>query len=53
MKLFSFSVASTIGKIPALFVEAYSVSHILNLPNRMANRIDSFCCYPVYFLFTV
>ena len=32
MKLFSFSVASTIGKIPALFVEAYSVSHILNLP---------------------
>ena len=32
MRLFSFSVASTIGKVPALFVEAYSVSHILNLP---------------------
>ncbi len=32
MRIFSFSVASTIGKIPALFLETYSVSHILNLP---------------------
>ncbi len=26
-----FSLASTIGKIPALFIEAYSVSHVLAL----------------------
>jgi uncharacterized membrane protein YdjX (TVP38/TMEM64 family) len=31
MKLISFSVASTLGKIPALFVEAYSVSQVLTL----------------------
>lgn len=31
MKLTSFSVASTLGKIPALFVEAYSVSQVLSL----------------------
>ena len=27
----SFSIASTIGKIPALVIEAYSVAHVLNL----------------------
>ncbi len=32
MKLFSFSIASTLGKIPALWVEAYSINHVLNLP---------------------
>ena len=26
-----FSIASTIGKIPALMIEAYSVAHVLNL----------------------
>ncbi|WP_338469394.1 VTT domain-containing protein [Niallia sp. XMNu-256] len=26
-----FSIASTLGKIPALFIEAYSVSHVLTL----------------------
>lgn len=30
MSLLAFSIASTIGKIPALFIEAYSVFHILN-----------------------
>lgn len=31
MNLLSFCFASTIGKIPALFIEAYSVSHVLRL----------------------
>jgi uncharacterized membrane protein YdjX (TVP38/TMEM64 family) len=31
MGLFSFSIASTLGKIPAMFIEAYSVSYVLNL----------------------
>lgn len=35
MKLLPFSIASTIGKIPALFIEAYSVYHILNLSAKI------------------
>ncbi len=31
MKLLSFSIASTLGKIPALYIEAYSAFHVLNL----------------------
>lgn len=31
MSLLSFCFASTLGKIPALFIEAYSVSHVLRL----------------------
>lgn len=31
MGLLTFSIASTLGKIPALFIEAYSVSYVLNL----------------------
>lgn len=31
MKFLPFSIASTAGKIPALFIEAYSVYHVLNL----------------------
>jgi uncharacterized membrane protein YdjX (TVP38/TMEM64 family) len=31
MRLLSFSMASTVGKIPALYIEAYSAFHILNL----------------------
>lgn len=31
MRLITFSIASTIGKIPALFMEAYSVSYVLDL----------------------
>lgn len=32
MRLISFSLASTLGKIPALFIEAYSINHVLQLP---------------------
>jgi len=31
MGLLSFSIASTLGKIPALFIEAYSVFYVFNL----------------------
>ncbi|MFS0646109.1 TVP38/TMEM64 family protein [Siminovitchia sp. 179-K 8D1 HS] len=31
MRLFSFSIASTLGKIPSLFIEAYSVDRVLKL----------------------
>lgn len=31
MRLLSFCTASTIGKIPSLFIEAYSVDHMLSL----------------------
>ena len=31
MRLLSFCIASTIGKIPSLFIEAFSVNHILSL----------------------
>ncbi|WP_338751229.1 TVP38/TMEM64 family protein [Bacillus sp. FJAT-52991] len=31
MRLLSFSIASTIGKIPSLFIEAYSVQKVLEL----------------------
>lgn len=31
MRLLSFCIASTIGKIPSLLIEAYSVDHILSL----------------------
>ena len=31
MRLLPFSIASTLGKIPALYIEAYSTVHILNL----------------------
>lgn len=31
IRLFSFSIASTLGKVPALFIEAYSVSFVLDL----------------------
>jgi len=31
MGLLSFSIASTIGKIPSLLIEAYSVEHVLKL----------------------
>lgn len=30
MNFLSFSIASTLGKIPALYIEAYSVYHVLN-----------------------
>ncbi|MDM5205377.1 TVP38/TMEM64 family protein [Cytobacillus kochii] len=33
--LFSFSIASTLGKIPAMFIEAYSVSYVLNLKSEL------------------
>lgn len=32
MKLISFSVASTLGKVPALWIESYSINHVLQLP---------------------
>lgn len=32
MRLIPFSLASTLGKIPALFIEAYSINHVLQLP---------------------
>lgn len=31
MRLLTFSVASTLGKVPALFIEAYSINHVLHL----------------------
>ncbi len=31
IKLFSFSIASTLGKIPSLLIEAYSINHVLGL----------------------
>lgn len=31
MGFLPFSIASTLGKIPALFIEAYSIYHVLNL----------------------
>ncbi|WP_459502515.1 TVP38/TMEM64 family protein [Bacillus sp. C1] len=34
MSLFSFSIASTIGKIPALLIEVYSAYHVMNGTNE-------------------
>ncbi len=35
MRLIPFCIASTIGKIPSLFIEAYSVDHILSLKQEL------------------
>lgn len=35
MGLLSFSIASTLGKIPALFIEAFTISHALQLKTGM------------------
>ena len=34
MSLLSFSIASTIGKIPALLIEVYSAYHVMNGTNE-------------------
>lgn len=34
MSLLSFSIASTIGKIPALLIEVYSAYHVINGTNE-------------------
>ena len=34
MSLLSFSIASTIGKIPALWIEVYSAYHVMNGTNE-------------------
>lgn len=35
MSLVSYSIASTIGKIPALFIEAYAVMHVLKMESSV------------------
>jgi uncharacterized membrane protein YdjX (TVP38/TMEM64 family) len=49
MRLLSFSIASTLGKIPALFIEAYSAFHILNLKPEW--QLGLFLLVVIIFLF--
>ena len=49
MKLLSFGIASTFGKIPALFIEAYSAIQILNLKTEW--QLGLFLLITVLFLF--
>ena len=50
MSLLSFSIASTIGKIPALLIEVYSAYHVMNGTNEakwivtIAGAIGLFIC---------
>lgn len=46
----TFSLASTVGKIPALFIEAYSVAHVLKLDTKWQILIILLICllYLIY-----
>lgn len=52
MGLLSFSIASTLGKIPALFIEAYTAFHILSFQTELqvALVIMVLCIFLVYVL---
>lgn len=49
MRLLSFSIASTLGKIPALFIEAYSAYHVLKLETEW--QLGLFLLIMILFLF--
>ncbi|KAB7707555.1 hypothetical protein F9802_07360 [Bacillus aerolatus] len=53
MNLLSFTIASTLGKIPSLFIEAYSVNHVLKLTIEwqvgiLLSILFLFACYQVW-----
>lgn len=48
MRLLPFSIASTIGKVPALFMEAFAVSHILKFEKEL--QIAIFLLVAFFFL---
>jgi uncharacterized membrane protein YdjX (TVP38/TMEM64 family) len=52
MRLLPFGIASTIGKIPALFIEAFAVSHALKLKMELQIAIFLFTAFSflVYYL---
>ncbi|KON88667.1 hypothetical protein AF332_18885 [Sporosarcina globispora] len=51
MRLLPFGIASTIGKIPALFIEAYAVSHALKLRMELQMAIILLAAFIVLFYY--
>lgn len=49
MRLLSFSIASTLGKIPALYIEAYSAYHVLKLKAQW--QLGLFLLIMILFIF--
>ena len=50
MSLLSFSIASTIGKIPALLIEVYSAYHVMNGTNEAKWIVTIAGCIGLYYL---
>ncbi|PET97981.1 TVP38/TMEM64 family protein [Bacillus cereus] len=50
MSLLSFSIASTIGKIPALLIEVYSAYHVINGTNEAKWIITIAGCVGLFYL---